>query len=136
MGHAARQDQFLEVIDRDEARSQRKKFTEEMLKDMGYSTVGYTESPAALQALLAEPQRYALVITDEVMPSLSGTALAQVVHAQLPDLPLVLLSGYGGPLMAAKATAAGVSQLMLKPLRREELVQVMAELLPHLLPRA
>ena len=108
---------------------------EEMLKDMGYDTVGYMESPAALQALLAEPQRYALVITDEVMPSLSGTALAQVVHAQLPDLPLVLLSGYGGPLMAAKATAAGVSQLMLKPLRREELVQVMAELLPHLLPR-
>jgi signal transduction histidine kinase len=81
----------------------------EMLAELGYAPVGYTDPQAALQALLAAPQRYALVITDEVMPGMSGTMLAQTLSSRHPGLPLILLSGYGGPLMAAKAVTAGVS---------------------------
>ena len=101
----------------------------EMLTDLGYAPIGYSEPALALQALLGAPEKYALVITDEVMPGMSGTLLAQTLSAQRPGLPLILLSGYGGPLMAAKAVTAGVSQVMLKPVRRDELAQVLQTLL-------
>lgn len=103
----------------------------EMLAELGYAPVGYTDPQAALQALLAAPRQYALVITDEVMPGMSGTMLAQTLSSHHPGLPLILLSGYGGPLMAAKAVTAGVSHVLLKPVRREELAHALQTLIPR-----
>ena len=65
----------------------------EMLTDLGYAPIGYSEPEVALQALLDAPGKYALVITDEIMPGMSGTLLAQTLSAQRPGLPLTLLCG-------------------------------------------
>ncbi len=106
---------------------------EEMLTQLGYQPEGFTDPVAALQALRADPHRYAAVITDEVMPGLSGIALCQAVRPLAPQLPILMVSGYGGAALAQRATAAGVSRLLSKPLQRADLAQALAELLAPLL---
>ena len=101
----------------------------ELLKGLGYESVGYSDPAAALQALREAPQRFAALITDEVMPGLSGTQLTQNLRAYAPRLPVLLISGYGGTALASRAAAAGVTTVLTKPLQRAELARVLAELL-------
>ena len=101
----------------------------EMLSGLGYEPAGYTDPRAALQAVCEEPGRYAALITDEVMPGLGGTQLAQAIREQLPALPVLLISGYGGASLAQRAAAAGVTRVLAKPLQRADLARALAELL-------
>jgi signal transduction histidine kinase len=100
-----------------------------MLQGLGYDPVGYSDPVAALQALREAPQRFAAVVTDEVMPGLSGTQLTEALRAHAPHVPVLLVSGYGGALLAARAAAVGVTRVLAKPLRRNELARALAELL-------
>ncbi|HZE92323.1 MAG TPA: ATP-binding protein [Rhizobacter sp.] len=101
----------------------------EMLLGLGYEPEGYVDSAAALRALRERPQRFAAVITDEVMPELSGTQLTQTLRAFAPDVPVLLVSGYGGSLLAQRAAVAGVTRVLAKPLQRADLSRALAELL-------
>ena len=103
--------------------------TEEMLAGLGFDTVGYADSTAALRVLLDDPRRFAAVITDEVMPGLSGTQLTCALRRHAPRLPVLLVSGYGGALLAQRAAAAGVTQVLAKPLQRADLAHALAEVL-------
>ncbi len=102
---------------------------EEMLRGLGYHPVGHVDSTAALEALRQDPQSFAAVITDEVMPRLSGTQLTQALRQHAPYLPVLLVSGYGGALLAQRAAAAGVTRVLSKPLQRADLSRALAELL-------
>jgi signal transduction histidine kinase len=100
----------------------------EMLKGLGYDPEGYADPVAALQALRENGSRYAAVITDEVMPVLTGTQLTRELRTTRPDLPVLLVTGYGGALLASRAAEAGVTRLLSKPLQRAELARALAEL--------
>ncbi len=103
--------------------------TQELLHDLGYASAGFTDPHAALQALQAQPQRFAAVITDQAMPGLSGTALTAALQAHAPGLPVLLLSGYDGALLACRAMATGVARVLSKPLQRADLARALADLL-------
>ncbi len=103
--------------------------TVEILQGLGYAPVGFTDSAAALQAVRDEPHSFAAVITDEVMPGLPGTQLTRALHTHAPGLPVLLLSGYGGALLAQRASAAGVNRVLAKPVDRAVLAQALAEVL-------
>ena len=101
----------------------------EMLKGLGYQPVGFTDSSAALRALQQEPRRFAAVMTDEVMPGLSGIELTEALAQHAPQVPVLLVSGYGGALLAARAAKAGVRRVLAKPLQRAQIARALAELL-------
>ncbi|MBS7777217.1 ATP-binding protein [Acidovorax sp. CCYZU-2555] len=103
--------------------------TSELLTGLGYTPEGYTDPGAALQALNDDPQRFAAVITDEVMPGLTGTQLTQALRQRAPHIPVLLVSGYGGALLAQRAGAVGVTRLLAKPLQRNDLARALAEVL-------
>ena len=103
---------------------------EEMLAGLGYEAVGYSSPTAALDALRADPQRFDAVITDELMPVLSGTQLTEALREFAPRMPVLLISGYGGVLLAQRAAAVGVTRMLAKPLQREELARALAQVLP------
>ena len=103
---------------------------EESLRDMGFAPVGFSDPAAAVKAFHDAPGHFAAVITDEVMPVLTGTQLAQRLRAVSPEFPILMISGYGGVALAARAETAGVSRLLAKPFTRLELAQAMTELLP------
>ncbi|MEO8718822.1 MAG: ATP-binding protein, partial [Burkholderiales bacterium] len=102
---------------------------EEMLRGMGYRPTGFTDPAAALRAFRDAPREFAAVMTDAVMPGFSGTQLTEALRIDAPQLPVLLVSGYGGALLASRAAAAGVTRLLAKPLQRAELARALAELL-------
>ncbi len=98
---------------------------EEMLATLGYEPAGYTDSRAALEAFRADPARFEAVVSDEVMPQLTGTQLAVELRKLKPAVPIVIASGYGGAGFEARALAAGVNLVLKKPYRMQEIGDVM-----------
>ena len=98
---------------------------EELLAKLGYEPLGTTSSVQALEEFRREPGRFDLLLTDEVMPELTGTALARAVRELRPDLPVVLASGYGGDQLEARAGEAGIRVVVAKPLTRAELARAL-----------
>ena len=86
--------------------------TAEVLAQLGYAAATFTDGRAALEAFEKTPGAFQVVVTDEVMPALTGTELARRVRRLRPDLPVVLVSGYSGPILTQQALDAGVSELL------------------------
>jgi CheY-like chemotaxis protein/two-component sensor histidine kinase len=103
--------------------------SEEMLARLGYEPVGFESSAAALHAFQAQPRRFDVILTDEAMPELTGTDLAREVQRLRPEIPIILVSGYGGPQLTARAAANGVTAVLRKPLRSRELAETLARVL-------
>ena len=102
---------------------------EELLAELGYEPVGFDSSRTALQAFQAEPQRFDLILTDEAMPDLVGTGLAREVRRLRPGIPIILMSGHGGSVLATRAAAIGVNEVLRKPLQGGDLAESLARVL-------
>jgi len=103
--------------------------TVEVLKRLNYDPVAFPDGSAALAAFTAAPQGFDAVVTDEVMPGLTGTELARSLREHRGDLPILLVSGYIGPLMSERAAAAGVSEILKKPVQSRELAAALSRVL-------
>ncbi len=101
----------------------------EMLRGLGYAATGTCDALDALRQIENDPARYAALITDESMPCMNGTELATLARKAAPGLPILILSGYGGASLAARAQAAGAAQLLAKPLLRASLAAALQTLL-------
>jgi CheY-like chemotaxis protein len=92
-----------------------------MLERWGYRVSAYFEQREALDAVLSGKLRVDLVVTDFNMPGTSGLEIAKAIRAALPDLPVIIVSGYINDALRTQAAAAGVRELIAKPQDREEL---------------
>jgi len=101
--------------------------TSEVLKHFGYEPVGCSDGAAALAAF--DSGTIDAVIADEVMPGLSGTELARALRRRRADLPIVLVSGYTGPMLSERALAAGVTEILKKPVQSREIASALARVL-------
>jgi len=105
------------------------RLAEEVLASLGYEPVGCVGAIEALRVFRAAPQRFDAAVTDAIMPELSGLELLAELRRLRPELPAILVSGYGGPDLNAAATAAGVQAVLVKPLGAADLAQSLAQLL-------
>jgi len=102
---------------------------EEMLAELGYEPVGFRSSAEALAAFRGDPHRFDVVLTDENMPGITGTALADEIRRLRPTLPIVLMSGFSDAPVTARARAAGVQEVLRKPLARLDIAASLARVL-------
>ena len=65
-----------------------------LLKVRGYAVHDAQDGPAALQFLEAADRPIDLVVTDVVMPGMSGIRLAEAIEARWPDMKLLFVTGY------------------------------------------
>src|SRR5688572_1338619 len=101
--------------------------TSEVLKQFGYEPVGCSDGDAALAAF--DNGRIDAVIADEVMPGITGTQLARALRRRRADLPIVLVSGYTGPMLSERALAAGVTEILKKPVQSRDIASALARVL-------
>jgi CheY-like chemotaxis protein len=99
---------------------------EEMIAGLGYEAVGFSSAVEALEAFRSDPQRYDAVLSDETMPSMTGSQLTEKIIAIRPDIPVILMSGYAGPTLAARARAAGAREVLSKPLAARDIARALA----------
>lgn len=102
---------------------------EELLAELGYEPVGFESSLGALEAFRAAPARFDAILTDETMPGLVGTELAREVRSLRPDIPIILMSGYSTGNLRERSRAAGIQEVLSKPLSGRDI----AECLGHVL---
>jgi len=102
---------------------------EETVAGLGYEPIGFASSQAALAAFRAAPERFDAVLTDESMPDLVGTELARQIRDLRPSVPILLMSGHGDARLMARASEAGVGEVLHKPLHAHEIAQALGRLL-------
>jgi PAS domain S-box-containing protein len=102
---------------------------EEVVARFGYEPVGFVSSTAALAAFRAEPDRFDVVITDEMMPDLVGTELARQIREIRPSVPILLMSGRADAQLGDRAMKIGVDEVLRKPLRAREIAESLARVL-------
>ena len=119
--------QIIMIVDDDLALVE---ITEELLAALGYEPVGFTDPARALKALRENPSGYDALISDQQMSTtMRGTDLARAARAVCSDLPIVLITGHRDANLKARAEAAGVREILDKPLRSEQLREVLARIL-------
>jgi PAS domain S-box-containing protein len=97
--------------------------TAEMLADMGFDVIELASAEeAALR--LSRGVKVDLVVTDHLMPGMTGTDLARIVRESRPDLPVLIISGYA----EAEGVAPDLPRLT-KPFRHAELAAMIESLM-------
>jgi putative two-component system response regulator len=96
----------------------------EILERGGHETVGAETADDAL-ALLDDPE-IALVVSDIVMPGLSGLELLEEVRARRPSLPVILVTGAGTYENLSQAVTRGADGLVIKPFSHADLQNAVA----------
>jgi len=105
---------------------------EEMLAALGYEAVGFDHSVTALEAFRAAPDRFDVVLTDDIMPEMTGTELAGALHEIRPSLPVILMTGGVRPIGSRRLQDAGIREVVKKPLLSATVADVLAR---HLSPQ-
>jgi len=111
------------------------RLAEEVLASLGYEPVGALGALEALRVFRAAPERFDAVVSDVIMPDMTGPELVRELRRLRPALPVILMSGYGGPDLQAQAQAAGAQAVLMKPLAAAELAACLASVLPEVRAR-
>jgi CheY-like chemotaxis protein len=101
----------------------------EILTTLGYKPMVFDSSATAWETFQRSPKLYRLVLTDEVMPELTGTQLAERIHGLNPAVPILIITAYGGTGFELRAQRAGVTAILAKPYRAEDLARQIASVL-------
>lgn len=93
----------------------------------GYEVVGdASDGELALPVILKEKPD--ILITDIRMPFMDGLELSRMVKAELPDIKIVILSGYDDFEYAKQAIKIGVAEYLLKPVSSAVLLEHLSEI--------
>ena len=99
----------------------------EILERAGYRTVGASTADEAFDAL--EQHDVSLVVSDIVMPQLTGLELLDEVHARRPDVPVILVTGEGTYENLSQAVTRGADGFVIKPFSHADLQNAVASAL-------
>ena len=96
--------------------------TADMLGELGYDVI---EARCAEEALKIVDERrfFDLLVTDHLMPGMTGTELAREVRARLPDIKILVISGYA----EVDGVAPDLNRLT-KPFRQSDLAGMLGDL--------
>ncbi len=94
----------------------------------GYDVVLAANGLAALKQLEAADYNFDLVITDLVMPNISGVAIATILKKHNPRMPIIAITGYGEqPGSLAREAHADV--VIDKPFKLDEIEATIKQLI-------
>src|SRR5258708_4680942 len=102
----------------------------EILESAGHEVVAAESAERALGLL--EDSAFDLVVSDVVMPGLSGLELLEIVRGRHASLPIILVTGAGTYDTLTQALTRGAAGLVTKPFAHSELQSAVA----HALERA
>lgn len=96
-------------------------------EDLGFELVGEAADGEMALPLLIRLQPD-LLITDIKMPFMDGLTLAKLAKKEIPELKVVILSGYDDFNYAKQAISIGVEDYLLKPITKNALIERLTEI--------
>ena len=97
--------------------------TAEVLRDMGHEVLQASSGLAAMATLRTNPD-IRLVVTDHLMPGMTGAALAGEMATLVPTIPVLIITGYANPDELPRNLP-----FLAKPFRQRDLARTVATLL-------
>ena len=116
---------ILLVEDEDSVRQ----LVRETLESRGYRVLEAANGDAALGLAASQPDTIHLIITDVVMPGLSGHELVQQLLSVRPDIKALYLSGYAQEAFSVPAAADAPKTFLQKPFTLQSLSRKVREIL-------
>jgi len=98
------------------------KYLAEVLRDGGYDVRVFNDSSAALGYLEDNVNQLSVVVTDQIMPQVSGLQLSRRAKELRPDLPIILITGYTHTSDLMQVQELGLESCMKKPFRMDDLL--------------
>ena len=105
----------------------------EALRAHGYTVLEAEDADVALRVARGSGKKIDLLLTDVVMPGLSGGQLAEILAAERPDLRVLFMSGYTDDALSPHGVLRPGVHYLQKPFSPEVLAQKVREVLD--LPR-
>jgi PAS domain S-box-containing protein len=93
----------------------------EILESIGYSVLQAADGPAALELLRRHGGVVDLLLTDVVMPGMSGREVAEAVTSTSPSTQVLFMSGYTGSVIDYDGIVGAGFAFLQKPFTSEEL---------------
>jgi CheY-like chemotaxis protein len=87
----------------------------ELLSQLGYQVLSAANGKEALGLAADSRQQIHLLLTDVIMPQISGPELARQLQVQRPSLKVVFISGYDGGSLAPDGVLSPEVVLVHKP---------------------
>lgn len=92
-----------------------------MLEHLGFSVVLASTGRKAIEAFRDDPRSFACAILDVMMPEMAGDEALLVLHEIRPDLPVIVVSGYGMEEVSPRFRPGAVAGYLQKPYAIPEL---------------
>ena len=100
----------------------------EFFNSMNYEVKTAVDGLAALKILKDRPQKFDCLITDLVMPNISGVGLIAIVKKEYPDMKIIAITGYGDK-PGALASEAQADIVLFKPIDLFKIEKTVSQLL-------
>ena len=105
-------------------------FMRELLETWGLEVTVAQDGAQARELVGRAPSRYDLVVTDQLMPRITGMQLARELLIANPRLPILLYTGFSDNLSEVEIKRAGIRALLRKPVDADALYRLLAAHLP------
>ena len=100
-----------------------------ILTAAGYTVLTAADGPGALTAAAAHEGPIDLLLTDLVMPVMTGDEVAARVRRLRPDIAVLLMSGYAEPVLGPDGAVLAVDPVLNKPFTRAQLLHAVRDVL-------
>jgi CheY-like chemotaxis protein len=105
-----------------------RKFVERVLREAGYQTATASDGPEALE-VAAKLESFDILVTDVMMPQMTGDELARRVRISSPGIKVLYLTGFSDRLFKEKVTLWADEAFLEKPCSMKGLLQAVSLLL-------
>jgi two-component system cell cycle sensor histidine kinase/response regulator CckA len=105
-----------------------RQFADRVLREAGYTTVVASDGPEAIE-IAATLEPLDLLVTDVMMPQMTGDELARRLRQSRPELKVLYLTGFSDRLFKEKATLWADEAFLDKPCSVKGLRQAVSLLL-------
>jgi PAS domain S-box-containing protein len=119
-------DEYILFVDDEETLVE---LAKQMLESLGYTVAARTSSIEALEAFRSHPDRFALVITDQTMPNMTGLQLSGKLRQLRPDIPIILCTGFSENANEEIVKAHQINAFVMKPLLKKDIARVIRNVL-------
>ena len=103
--------------------------TRTVLEKLGYSPVTFSSAGSFLKAFRADPVRFDVIVTDLVMPGMTGAQLAKTLRDTGHEIPILLMTGFGVQPRPHWGIGSGRTAFVRKPFTPVQLAQAVRRLL-------
>jgi CheY-like chemotaxis protein len=93
------------------------------LERLGYQTVGIDDPVLALASFEADPDSWDVLLTDQMMPGMTGVQLIAKIRKIKPGIKVICCTGYSKELKLDRASRGGADIVLLKPVTAKDVAR-------------